>query len=69
MYQLCDHDDLFHGLKATKSYAINLFFYSFSNSHSRLVKTLTSFGSLLSLGLDGNKYFVGYNGCNPYTTC
>ncbi len=68
MYQFCDHNDLFHWLEAIRSYAINLFSYSFSNSNNQLVKTLTSCGFLFSPSLNGNKYFVGSNGCNPYTS-
>jgi hypothetical protein len=33
-----------------------------------LVSILTCCGYLFSLSLDGNKYFMGSNGCNPYTT-
>jgi len=32
------------------------------------VRTLTGCGSLFSPGLDGNRYYVGNNGCNPYTS-
>jgi hypothetical protein len=68
MNRFYDHNDLFHWLKTTKSYAINMFSCSFSNSDSRLVKIVTCCGSFLSRGLNGNKYFVGNNGCNPYTS-
>jgi hypothetical protein len=67
MNRYYDHNDLFHWLKVTKSYAINMFSCSFFNSNSQLVKTLIGCGSLLSPGLDGNKYFVDNNGCNLYT--
>jgi hypothetical protein len=44
---------------------MNLFSCSFSSLDSRLVKTFTNCGYLSSLALNGNKYFVGNNGCNP----
>ncbi len=68
MNWFCDHSDMFHWLEATKSYVINLFSYSFSNSNNRLIRTLIGCGSLFSPGLDCNKYFMGSNGCNPYTS-
>ncbi len=67
MNQLCDHNDLFHWLEATRSYTINLFSCYFFNLDSWLIKTLTNCGSLFSLGLDGNMYFVGNNGCVIHT--
>jgi hypothetical protein len=66
MNQLCD--DMFHLLEVIRSCAINMFSYNFSNSYNRLFRTLTSCASLFSLGLDGNMYYVGSNGCNPYTS-
>jgi len=57
---------MFHWLEITRYCTINLFFYSFSNSDNWLIKTLTCCGSLFSLGLDGNMYFVGNNGCNSF---
>jgi hypothetical protein len=68
MNKFYDHNDLFHWLAATRSCIINMLSCSFSNLDSRLVKTLTSYGSLFSLSLDGNNYFIGSNGCDPYTS-
>jgi len=68
MNQFCDHNDLFHWLEVIKSYAINLFYYNYSNLDNMFVRTLTGCGSLFSPGLDGNRYYVGNNGCNPYTS-
>ncbi len=68
MYQLCDHNDLFHWLEATKSCAINMFSYSFSNLDSQLVKAFIGCGFLSSLGPNGNIYSIGNNGCNPIPT-
>ncbi len=52
---------------ATKSCAINMFSCSLFNSNSQSVQTSTCCGSLLSPSLNGNKYFIGNNRCNPYT--
>ncbi len=68
MNRFYDHNDLFHWLEATKSCAINLISCNFSNSNSWLVSIITCCGFMFSLGLDGNKYYVGNNGCNPYTS-
>jgi hypothetical protein len=57
---------MFHWLEATKSCAINMLSYSFSNSNSWLVRTIISCGFMFSLGLDGNKYFISCKGCNPH---
>jgi hypothetical protein len=65
MYQIWDHNDQFHWLEATKSCVTNRFSYSFSNSDNQLIKTLTSVGSKKFPGLDGIRYFIGNNMCNP----
>jgi hypothetical protein len=43
-----------------------MFSYNFSNSDNHLVNTLIGCGSMFSPSLDGNKYSMGNNGCNPY---
>jgi hypothetical protein len=68
MNQFCGHNELFHWLEAIKSCAINIFSYNYSNLYNMLVRILAGPRSLFSLGLDGNKFSVGNNGCNPYTS-
>jgi hypothetical protein len=44
-----------------------MFSCSFSNSYNQLIRTLIGCRYILSLGLDGNRYFVG-NGCTHTPT-
>jgi hypothetical protein len=45
-----------------------MFSCSYSNSNSQLGRALIGCGYMFSIGLDGNMYYVGNNGCNPYTS-